>query len=66
MLLRRGIHAIAVDAAARFYLLGLGTIHQRLDNNPRGSQPERHSPCDLALNVIINRFYPPTLIAPTR
>lgn len=64
MLFRRRIHAIAVDAAARFCSLGLGTIQQLLASNPRGSQPRRHSPCDLALNVIINRFFtPPSTLA---
>lgn len=65
MLFRRRIRAIAVDVAARFFFLGLGTLHQLLPNNPRGSQPQRHSPCDLALNVNINRFLS-LFSAPTR
>lgn len=39
VVLRREIHAIAVDAAARFFLSGLGTIRQLVDSRLGRLQP---------------------------
>lgn len=39
MVLRREIHAITVDAAARFFLSGLGTIRQLVDSRLGRLQP---------------------------